>query len=176
MWRAEQRSSKADAYRKPSCARPCNSVFFFLLQDLTHLDNCLNFPPDLACAHPAKITRGLANLRPGGLELNWLQSREGPRGESRGPFVPGVLREAPPLEITLQALLLGSRMLLSPPQRLAGDPDTVILPLPAVSLVDSTSSAEPWCFFLLPKYFSWDFLGLAVGQEWMEQMLLFLCS
>lgn len=38
----------------------------------------------------------------------------------------------------LQALLLESRVLRSPPQRLAGAPNVVILPLPAVSLADST--------------------------------------
>ena len=74
-WRAEQGSGEADAYREPSCARPPIHYFFFffpLLQDLTHLDNCLNFPPDLACVHPDNIARDLVNLRTGRLEAKMI--------------------------------------------------------------------------------------------------------
>ena len=74
-WRDEQWSGEADAYREPSCARPPIQYFFFsfpLLQDLTHLDNCLNFPPDLACVHPANIARDVVNLRTGRLEAKMI--------------------------------------------------------------------------------------------------------
>ena len=51
---------------------PFSTFFFSLLKDLTHLDNCLNFPPDLACVHPANIARDLVNLRTGRLEAKMI--------------------------------------------------------------------------------------------------------
>lgn len=47
------------------CRQAPHSVVFLLLQAPIHLGNYLNFPPDFSCADPAKIARGLTNLRTG---------------------------------------------------------------------------------------------------------------